>query len=72
MDEAYPNLRYVATLMGHCYDSFGIDDYKSTDYVWGLRLQIFIKEDNFNSIKDKLDIMFKYNLPFEYKGFLTN
>lgn len=68
----YPNIRYAAALTGHCSDAFGFDDYKSTDHVWGPRLQIFLNEENFSELKDKLDTLFKYNLPFQYKGFPTN
>ncbi len=72
IDKQYPDLRYAAALVGHCSDVLGFDDYKSTDHVWGPRLQIFLEEENFNDVKTKLDTLFKYNLPFEYKGFPTN
>lgn len=72
IDKQYPNLKYSAALIGHCSDVLGFDDYKSTDHVWGPRLQIFLQEDDFYIMKDKLDILFKYKLPFEYKGFPTN
>jgi len=72
IDNAYPNLRYAAALIGGCSDVLGFDDYKSTDHVWGPRLQIFLEEENFDFIKDKLDTIFKHSLPFEYKGFPTN
>lgn len=72
IDKQYPDLRYAAALVGHCSDVFGFDDYKSTDHVWGPRLQIFLEEENFIDVKTKLDTLFKYNLPFEYKGFPTN
>ncbi|WP_102400260.1 DUF4037 domain-containing protein [Haloimpatiens massiliensis] len=72
IDKEYPNLRYTAALIGHCSDVFGFDDYKSTDHVWGPRLQIFLEEESFNVLKEELDTFFKYNLPFKYKGFPTN
>lgn len=72
INKEYPNLKYAAALTGHCSDVFGFDDYKSTDHVWGPRLQIFLEKEDFNVIKDNLDTLFKYNLPFEYKGFPTN
>lgn len=72
IDKEYPNIRYAAALTGHCSDVFGFDDYKSTDHVWGPRLQIFLEEENYYTLKDDLDTLFRYNLPFEYKGFPTN
>lgn len=72
IDKEYPNLNYSAALIGHCSDVLGFDDYKSTDHVWGLRLQIFLQEKDFCVMKEKLDYLFKYKLPFEYKGFQTN
>ena len=72
IEKAFPGLRYAAALIGHCSDVFGFDDYKSTDHVWGPRLQLFLEEKDYGSIKGQLDHLFKNNLPFEYKGFPTN
>lgn len=72
IDKKFPNLNYAAALIGHCSDVLGFDDYKSTDHVWGPRLQIFLQEKDFQSYHNKLDELFKYNLPFKYKGFPTN
>ncbi|WP_291578981.1 DUF4037 domain-containing protein [Clostridium sp. UBA6640] len=72
LDKKFSNVKYSAALMGHCSDVLGFDDYKSTDHVWGPRLQIFLEENNFNEIKRELDDFFKYNLPSQYRGFPTN
>jgi hypothetical protein len=72
LDHEFPGLKYAAALIGHCSDVLGFDDYKSTDHVWGPRLQLFFSEEDYSELRDKLNNLFDYNLPFTYKGFPTN
>jgi len=71
-EKEFPNVKYAAALIGHCSDVLGFDDYKSTDHVWGPRLQMFLEESEYEKLHEEIDNYFKYHLPFEYKGFPTN
>jgi len=71
-EKEFPNVKYAAALIGHCSDVLGFDDYKSTDHVWGPRLQIFLSDDDYKKVHEDIDNYFKYNLPFQYKSFPTN
>ncbi|MTI69051.1 MAG: DUF4037 domain-containing protein [Firmicutes bacterium] len=71
-EKTYPNINYAASLIGHCSDVLGFDDYKSTDHVWGPRLQIFLTKKDYKRYHKEIDEFFKYNLPRTYKGFPTN
>ena len=65
----YPNLRYSAALLGYGSDVLGYDNETSMDHNWGPRLQVFIENED---LKIELDNLFKWELPFLYKGFPTN
>ena len=42
---AFPGLRYSAALIGYGSDVLGFDSARSTDHEWGLRLVIFLAEN---------------------------
>jgi hypothetical protein len=44
----FPDLQYSAALIGWGSDVLGYDDAESTDHNWGLRLQLFLLEQNYN------------------------
>ena len=69
IEKKYPNLRYSAALLGYGSDVLGYDNETSMDHNWGPRLQVFIENED---LKLELDNLFKWELPFLYKGFPTN
>lgn len=68
----YPNTPYSAALIGHCSDVLGFDTWKSMDHVWGPRLQIFLRQEDYQDIQPALDNLFREELPLTYRGFPTN
>jgi len=72
LEEFFPKLDYAAALIGPCSDVIGFDDYKSTDHCWGPRMQLFLREEDYERLHKEIDECLKNNLPFTYKGFPTN
>ncbi|MHA1708063.1 MAG: DUF4037 domain-containing protein [Candidatus Heimdallarchaeaceae archaeon] len=70
--ENFPNLRFTACLIGPGSEVLGYDDKTSTDHHWGLRLQLFLSDDDYEKFSEKLIEVFKKNLPYHYKGYSTN
>ena len=72
MDEYYPDLVYSAVRIGHGSDVLGYDTAQSMDHDWGPKLQIFLKDSDYNSAKEEMDEKLRQNLPREIRGFPTN
>lgn len=72
LEKFYPNLEYSAALLGSGSDVLGFDTPQSMDHGWGPRLQLFLREHDFNEYQEKIDLMLRENLPYEFKGFPTN
>ena len=68
----YPSLTYASGLLGHCSGCLGFDTLISTDHGWGPRLQVFLKNDDYRSLKAEMHEMFSHELPLKYRGFPTN
>ncbi len=67
-----PELKYAAALLGRGSEVLGLDDEISTDHNWGPRLQLFLKESDFNSVGSVLKEQFSKDLPPSFKGYSTN
>ncbi|TFG20755.1 MAG: DUF4037 domain-containing protein [Promethearchaeota archaeon] len=72
MQKNYPNLRFAAALLGTGSEVQGFDDLTSTDHHWGVRLLLFLENNDFENQKAALKIFFRKNLPFEFRGYSTN
>ncbi|MHA1136145.1 MAG: DUF4037 domain-containing protein [Candidatus Thorarchaeota archaeon] len=72
MDKHFPGLVYSAVRIGHGSDVLGYDTAQSMDHDWGPKLQIFLNESDYNSVKEELDEKLRQNLPYEIRGFPTN
>ena len=72
MDKYYPNLVYSAVRIGHGSDVLGYDTPQSMDHDWGPKLQIFLKESDYTSVKEELDERLRNDLPLKVRGFPTN
>jgi len=66
------DLKYAAALIGTGSEVQGFDDITSMDHHWGVRLLLFLDEDDFKKHKSDLDAFFGMNLPYEFKGYSTN
>jgi hypothetical protein len=72
MEENYPDLVYSAVRIGHGSDVLGYDTAQSMDHDWGPKLQIFLKDSDYYSLKEEMDEKLRHNLPLEIQGFPTN
>lgn len=67
-----PNLRYAAGLIGPGSEVLGFDDTISRDHHWGPRLQLFLENSDYQKYSDKLDSIFRKQLPYVFLGYSTN
>ncbi|MFW9793483.1 MAG: DUF4037 domain-containing protein [Candidatus Thorarchaeota archaeon] len=72
IDKHFPDLVYSAARIGHGSDVLGYDTAQSMDHDWGPKLQIFLADSDYGSLKDELDDTLRQNLPYEIRGFPTN
>ncbi|MDE1868844.1 MAG: DUF4037 domain-containing protein [Candidatus Micrarchaeota archaeon] len=68
----FPNLKYAAALIGYGSDVLGYDDKLSMTHMWGPRVSIFLKENDFKRYKNKILSSMSKNLPYEILGVPTN
>jgi len=72
MNEKFPELNYSAARIGSGSDVLGYDTERSTDHDWGLRLEMFLEEDDYANTKDKISKVLSENLPEEFRGYSTH
>lgn len=72
MDNHFPELVYSAVRIGSGSDVLGYDTPQSMDHDWGPKIQIFLNDSDYISVKEELDNKLRYNLPHEVRGFPTN
>ncbi|NHJ46564.1 MAG: DUF4037 domain-containing protein [Asgard group archaeon] len=72
LDKHFPKLNYSAARIGSGSDVLGFDTLRSTDHDWGPRQDLFLREEDFDSLKDKISEMFSKELPNEFMGYPTN
>jgi len=65
-------LEYAAALIGRGSEILGFDDEMSSDHHWGPRLQIFLKEVDYNKLHETITEFFSRNLPYTFLGYSTN
>jgi len=68
----FPDLVYSAARIGHGSDVLGYDTAQSMDHDWGPRLQIFLDDSDYGSLREEIDEAFRQQLPYEIRGFPTN
>lgn len=65
----FQNLPYSAALIGWGSDVLGYDDSQSADHNWGLRLQIFLAQDDANKYSRLVNSVLDEQLPPEFHGY---
>lgn len=65
--ERFPGLPYAAGRVGPGSDVLGLDDARSRDHDWGLRLQLFVADDMIEEVSASLD----QALPETFEGLPT-
>ncbi|MFX1389553.1 MAG: DUF4037 domain-containing protein [Promethearchaeota archaeon] len=63
---------YAACLIGRGSEVLGYDDEISTDHHWGPRLQIFLKQEDYDKYNHQIKDYFSKNLPQAFLGYSTN
>ncbi|MFX1279980.1 MAG: DUF4037 domain-containing protein [Promethearchaeota archaeon] len=72
LEKQYPNLEYAAALIGRGSEVLNFDDEMSTDHHWGPRLQLFLKESDYDKYKESIKKFLSNNLPLTFHGYSTN
>jgi hypothetical protein len=72
IDAAFPRLQYGAALLGSGSEVLGFDTEMSTDHNWGPRVDLFLREDDFDRHRAELDGMLRDALPRVFHGHATS
>lgn len=65
-------LRYSAALIGWGSEVLGFDTAMSRDHHWGPRVLLFLNDEDYPKVKDKIIHALSDNLPYEFLGYSTN
>lgn len=68
----FPQLHYSAALIGSGSEVLGYDSSMSTDHHWGPRLMIFLRDSEYELMRDEIRDYLGRHLPDSYRGFSTN
>jgi hypothetical protein len=68
----FPEIKYSAGLIGYGSDVLGYDTPISADHEWGPRMLLFLSKPDYQECGDKIDQMFRNNLPASFQGYSTN
>lgn len=72
LDVEFPGLVHSAALIGYGSDVLGYDTARSTDHEWGPRVLLFLRDDEVDAYRDRLNQTFQRALPYTFHGFSTN
>lgn len=68
LNTSFPNLPYAAALIGSGSEVLGFDTEMSMDHDWGLRLFLFLREEDANQ-RDAIANLLSHRLPETFLGF---
>ncbi|MCL4250939.1 MAG: DUF4037 domain-containing protein [Anaerolineae bacterium] len=72
LDEAFPDLRYDATLIDTGSEVLGFDTPVSRDHGWGPRLRLFVSEADQPRVSAAVVACLRDRLPHEFRGYPTS
>ncbi|MBE0689216.1 MAG: DUF4037 domain-containing protein [Anaerolineae bacterium] len=72
LDEAFPDLRYDATLIDTGSEALGFDTPLSCDHGWGPRLRLFVSEADHEQYAEAITGTLRQRLPVEFRGWPTS
>jgi hypothetical protein len=72
LDAEYPGLRHAAALIGAGSEVLGFDTEQSTDHHWGPRAMLFLVEDDYSRLRERIFETFRWRLPHKFLGYPTN
>jgi hypothetical protein len=68
----FPALRYSAALLGGGSEVLGFDTEMSADHGWGPRVDLFLREEEFDRLHDAIDAALREGLPHRFRGYPTS
>ncbi len=68
----FPALRYAAALVGTGSEVLGFDTEMSADHGWGPRLDLFLREEDYDSARDAVHDALRRKLPHRFRGYPTS
>ena len=68
----FPRLKYSAGLLGSGSEVLGYDNQQSRDHNWGLRLFLFLNDDDLKTKSNRIDKVLRRNLPNSFLGYSTS
>jgi hypothetical protein len=72
LQEEFPGLDCAVGLLGPGSEVLGFDDPMSTDHHWGPRGMIFLGEEDYQKINQKIRDIFSRTLPYTFRGYSTH
>src|SRR5215207_2962637 len=72
LSEEFHALRYSAALIGWGSEVLGFDTAISRDHHWGPRVLLFLNDQDYPRLKDKISETLSSKLPYEFLGYSTN
>lgn len=72
LDADFPALSYAAARLGTGSEVLGFDDEVSTDHCWGPRVDLFLREEDFEDARAAVDEALRRKLPHEFRGYPTS
>jgi hypothetical protein len=72
LNKEFHALRYSAALIGWGSEVLGFDTPISRDHHWGPRVLLFLNDQDYRRLKDKIRQTLSDNLPHEFLGYSTN
>ncbi len=72
LDSDFAGVDYAAALIGPGSEALGYDTALSTDHHWGPRLQLFLRDEDYDALKSPLSEALSAKLPYTFRGFSTN
>ena len=72
LTKEFPRLRYSAALIGWGSEVLGFDTPLSRNHHWGPRLLLFLTNQDYFRLKDRISQILSDNLPCEFLGYSTN
>ena len=72
LDQHFPDLVYSAGLIGYGSDVIGFDTVISTDHMWGPRLNLLLREEDYTTLQPSILAAMRRELPYEFRGYSVN
>jgi hypothetical protein len=72
LNAEFPGLAYSAALIGDGSEVLGFDTEMSSDHDWGPRLLLFLTEEDYADLKQKIEETLRQRLPHTFRGYSTN